>query len=324
MKRKMFTLFLFAIFGIALVGQSPTGVIKKATVAPVIDGVVDAVWSEANVYAIDKPFRIETPTLGGINETTWQALYTDNGVYVLVKVADDTFSPWYAGTVPDNHWEYDKPEVYFNVNEVLLDGKGAGNDGSGNGNGHYQFAPPPIQSEIGGGTALTEGGNDCEYAYNVADPTYLVEYFIPYTKLLDANGTAINRTRKIGFDVTVIDNDVEENVRNRAVWANIGTYDESYNNMDECGTVTFDGLYVSKVLATSVSISATGDATSIDTDEGTLQMIANILPTDVANKTVKWTVTNVTGTAFIDAAGLLHALTNGTVTVTATTRDGTK
>ncbi len=55
--------------------QKPTAVIRKASVAPVIDGQVDEVWAEADPENnIDKPAIDDVPTLGEPGETTWQGL----------------------------------------------------------------------------------------------------------------------------------------------------------------------------------------------------------------------------------------------------------
>ena len=86
------------------------------------------------------------------------------------------------------------------------------------------------------------------------------------------------------------------------------------------GNFNWAGLpYVSSITVTG----ATG-ATTITTLDGILQMNAAVTPTNAVNKTVTWSVTpGATGTASISSTtGLLTALTNGTVTVTATANDG--
>ncbi len=77
------------------------------------------------------------------------------------------------------------------------------------------------------------------------------------------------------------------------------------------------------VNVTSITVSGTGNATTISTYAGTLQMIANVLPANATNKSVTWSVANGTGSATISASGLLTAVTDGTVTVKATAQDGT-
>ena len=72
------------------------------------------------------------------------------------------------------------------------------------------------------------------------------------------------------------------------------------------------------VVASSISLGSQGNLAFIDVYQGTLQMSAVVLPANAANKNVVWSVENGTGSATISASGLLSALTNGTVTVKAT------
>ncbi len=76
------------------------------------------------------------------------------------------------------------------------------------------------------------------------------------------------------------------------------------------------------VLVTGITVTGAGDVAEITTDGGTLQMIAAVEPVDATNKEVTWSVTTGTDKATIDADGLLTAIKNGTVTVTATSTDG--
>lgn len=74
----------------------------------------------------------------------------------------------------------------------------------------------------------------------------------------------------------------------------------------------------SSIPVASITVTGTGGANTITVDNGTLQMLATVLPTNANNQTITWSVTNQTGTATISAGGLLTALTNGTVNVFAT------
>jgi uncharacterized protein YjdB len=67
----------------------------------------------------------------------------------------------------------------------------------------------------------------------------------------------------------------------------------------------------------SLTVAGAGNATTITTKGGTLQMSAILNPTYATPKTITWSVTNGTGQATIDSTGLLKALQNGTVTVKA-------
>lgn len=68
----------------------------------------------------------------------------------------------------------------------------------------------------------------------------------------------------------------------------------------------------------SITVTGEGGATTISTDNGTLQMYATVLPEDATNKSVTWSVIPGTGTASISSTGLLTAESDGTITVKAT------
>jgi uncharacterized protein YjdB len=74
---------------------------------------------------------------------------------------------------------------------------------------------------------------------------------------------------------------------------------------------------------TGITVTGAGGATTITTDKGTLQLNATVLPANATNKTITWSVTNVSGQATINASsGLITAVANGTVTARATATDG--
>ncbi len=315
--KKLFT-FLFSAFICAMaMGQAPTAILKKATVAPVIDGTIDAVWADAPENPINLTYTGETPTVGPAGTTWWKGLWDDKGIYLLLNVNDNVWSPAFGAA---NAYLYDHPEIYFDVNYNLKDGKGPQTDGNGLGNGHHQFAPNPIKDSISGGVASSTSCNGGRFSYNVTDPTYVVEYFIPFTRLLDSDGIMVDKTNTIGFDVTIADNDVPApgvGIRNRQVWSNIGTIAESWVNMDDCGTITLEGatslIYVDVITVNPVSIT---------TNKGAVQLTASVSPADATNQMLKWTEVDGTGRASITSAGLLTPMTNGTVTVVASSTDG--
>jgi len=310
--KRIFTLLL-SVFAVTLaMGQAPDGVFAKASVDPVVDGVVDAEWAKATAYNIERAVGTQTPTIGTPGETTWQGLWAKDGVYILLLVTDDHFYPNYeAGTGTGfEDYNYDKLEVYFDVNLLLEDDLGP----SGK-KGHYQVAPGFKVDKIDG--SLVTETNGVKHAIKVDGSHYTAEYYVPYTMLLDNAGAQVDKTNTIGFDVTVIDRDPGDAARNQAVWSNEGVNGESWTNMNDAGHVTFEDaeapVYVSDITLTGGTIT---------TDNGTLQMVATVLPEDASIKTVKWTVDNTTGNATIDANGLLKGIENGTVSVTATSMDG--
>jgi len=123
------------------------------------------------------------------------------------------------------------------------------------------------------------------------------------------------------------------------IWTVVNGTGEATINMDGLltavadGTVTVTATSVSTpaisgsleitisnqiILVSSVVVSGTGDVVVIDVADETLQMIATVLPEDATDKSVTWSVVNGTGEAIIDINGLLIPVSDGTVTVTAT------
>ena len=79
---------------------------------------------------------------------------------------------------------------------------------------------------------------------------------------------------------------------------------------------------VPDVLVSSITVTGEGGLDYIDVQAGTLQMIATVLPEDASNPSVNWSVVNETGFANITEDGLLSAVGDGTVTVSAAALDG--
>ena len=84
-------------------------------------------------------------------------------------------------------------------------------------------------------------------------------------------------------------------------------------------TITISGQVIP---VTGITVSGASGATTITTDNGTLQLTATVLPADATNKTVTWSLVNGTGQATINGTGLVTAVSNGTVTARATANDG--
>jgi hypothetical protein len=237
---KKLLLFIVAIIVIAdIAGQDATILKLPDGLSPVIDGSVDNLWNMSEEFNIDKPFMEEEPTL---YKATWQAVWNDTALFVIVSVVEDNFCPHWCSGAAD--WESDKIEVYFDVNETLRDGGGP----AGEPNGHYQCAPGFIEGEdqyyFSGPIWQTLEGS---YAYKIDEPDYVFEYSIPWSSLTDENGIAFDPDigRPIGFDVCVVDRDEGDFDRKRAVWMNDGKgpgSDESWNNMDDCGILAFEEL----------------------------------------------------------------------------------
>ena len=83
-----------------------------------------------------------------------------------------------------------------------------------------------------------------------------------------------------------------------------------------------NAIWGTTVMVSSITVNSAGNATTISTPLGTLQMSAAILPNNATIQSVTWSVIAGTGTASINISGMLTATTNGTVTEKATANDG--
>lgn len=86
--------------------------------------------------------------------------------------------------------------------------------------------------------------------------------------------------------------------------------------------VNITDIGVGNIDVTSIDVQGQGGASTISTQNGTLQMVESVLPANATDNSVTWSVTNGTGSATISSVGLVSATANGTVTVTATANDG--
>ena len=84
----------------------------------------------------------------------------------------------------------------------------------------------------------------------------------------------------------------------------------------------FDSLQVRNyVKVASITLSGEGDLTVITDDKGNLQILAEVLPVDVTDTLIAWSVSDKTISA-ITQDGLVSAINDGVVTITATALDG--
>ncbi len=89
--------------------------------------------------------------------------------------------------------------------------------------------------------------------------------------------------------------------------------------------LTLTGYKAGVVTVDNIAVTGEGGATTIDTEGGTLQMMAVVEPSNADDPTYSWKVVNGSGIANISEGGLLTAECNGTVTVVARANDnGTK
>jgi len=211
---------------------------SKAKKAIVIDGALaETDWTTAKKYDVARVFKGEN--IDGPMDASgfFQTLWADSGIFVAVTVTDDVLGVTAGGAYgPD--WNQDLVEVYFDMNVGnLKDGKGPSA-----GKGHYQNANAFKNDTTVKTTTFV-------YAYKHGiNGNYVKELFVPWTVLKDSTGALFtDNTLPIGFDVYIVDNDTSQadkakTFRNRLVWSNIGTVNESYANMNDAGLLYIDGI----------------------------------------------------------------------------------
>jgi len=117
-------------------------------------------------------------------------------------------------------------------------------------------------------------------------------------------------------------NHIVSGTKNWTTAAGTDAYDSEWivydqNFFDSLGVHTFIPL----VDVSSINLTGEGDATTIDTDKGTLQINAEILPANATDKRIEWSVSDIT-LASVTQEGLLTAINDGVVTITVTALDG--
>ncbi|MFA7107025.1 MAG: endonuclease, partial [Candidatus Izemoplasmatales bacterium] len=75
------------------------------------------------------------------------------------------------------------------------------------------------------------------------------------------------------------------------------------------------------ISVTSIVVTSENNLNVISTPQGSLQMNAEVLPSNATNQNIVWSVENQSGSASISTSGLLTANNNGTVLVKATATD---
>jgi hypothetical protein len=244
--RKVYILFFSLLFVAgATFAQKVNVDVAKGT--PEIDGIEEELWDAVDPVPFVLNYDSETPTVTAY----WKALWDADNLYFILNVEDDDHYPAWEVSATAANWEYDKPELYFDVNDVLVDGVGPATASSG----HYQFAPGFLEDgydvvhEDMGTTQAPHG----VYCYVLTGESYVFEYAIEIASMSNKDAVPMDcetiqaLPEKIGFDATVIDQDEGvTTARQRTVWQQGGQGTpsdgtEAWNSMDASGTITMIG-----------------------------------------------------------------------------------
>jgi len=250
---KKIYLFLIALVLVGSVSAKENLNVKKAKAAPEIDAIADPIWDLVSTQDIAKPFGTEAPTV----TPTFKAMWDADNFYLYVVVEDDDHFPSWEPEPDGNNWEYDKPEIYFDVNAVLDDAKGPNVNV-----GHYQCAPG--FAEDGYDVPVTDATN-YTYCYTLDGEGYIYEYSFMWSRFSNADGVVMDAAtvqalpEKMGFDIVINDRDEATGVRTRQVWQHDGsTGGEAWDNMNGAGTVTLVneevGVGVKNIAAASMNV----------------------------------------------------------------------
>jgi hypothetical protein len=164
--------------------------------SPIIDGIIDDVWSIASQQFITIPIDGSQPAPADCSGS-WRMLWDGDYLYVLVDVNDEAL---HNDTALANSWQDDSVEVYFDGNNS----KGASTDED-----DYQFCIR-WSTEASEAEQLREYFHSpdslegMKYAVVTTDDGYLFEVGLPWTSLI---GGPPEGGQLIGVDVFINDDD---------------------------------------------------------------------------------------------------------------------
>jgi predicted peptidase len=249
-----------------------------------LDGEIDDFWNEVAAHSVNKPFLNESPSF--ISNPLWKAAWDDEAIYVIIEINDDEWAPsWITGL---QDWQSDKPELYFDVNEELHNGEGAGSGVFG----HFEVSANYSQWHEGETMSFNLFGRPVEYANKYNEEGYSVfEYKILFESLWDVDSQPLNPFERntVGFDVNINDNTPSNAGRSRIVWANDGIADygedgntgENTNIMDDAGEINFvqeEVVIPPKILSFSINgVEGSIDGNTIQIDLGAVDDLTGLI-----------------------------------------------
>lgn len=174
---------------------------------PVIDGVIDPVWSLATKQFMTITIDGSAPTDPADCSGSWQALYDSQYLYVLIDVND---SKLYNDTALANSWQDDSVEFYIDGNNS----KGGSTDEN---DFQYRFgwnvqSPSSDVYEYFHRPGSLVG---VEYMMAETGDGYLLEIRIPWSTILGGPGAPVGQL--IGVDCFINDDDAGGDTRESQV-----------------------------------------------------------------------------------------------------------
>lgn len=171
--------------------SSPAGipVLVNTATAPTIDGTVENAWSQAAQYPISTVIRGTVDSTDDLSGS-WQALWNNDGLFLLVTVQDETL-------VNDSDRPYEDDAV-----ELFLDGDNTRSSSYDQINdAHYQFRWQ--DGTVHKGTNSIDIHPDITFVLVAVGDGYVMELFVPWS--------AVNVQPRpgdlVGLDIQIIDDD---------------------------------------------------------------------------------------------------------------------
>ena len=186
-----------------------------------IDGNVDACWAAAPSQALDHALY-DAPDSAGDCSASFQALYDQDNLYLLVQVKDDDL-------------RHDSGDYYQDdCVEAFLDADNQKAQTYGNNDYRYYFvwdATSPILGE-----AQHQKTAGVRFAFGKADDGYRLEIQFPWTTL----GVQQAAGGHVGLDVQVNDDDGGGDRDSKLTWSAL--QDDAWQNPSVLGTLDLAGL----------------------------------------------------------------------------------
>jgi endo-1,4-beta-xylanase len=195
---------------------------------PVIDGVMDDIWAEANTYVLE---TAKAGTSDGGMRASFKLLWSPTTLYGILVVPDTT-----PNHDADNNYQRDCAEIGFdfsNSRETSYI-----NDDQFHWTVRTNGDGLELKGGIPGSDFMVEG-DTFTWAMTEDASGYIIEWAIHCDKL----GITLSADKMIGFEAQINDNAEGERNRNHCYSWN-DTADASYNNPDHFGEI--------KLVATSV------------------------------------------------------------------------
>ncbi|WP_155978002.1 fibronectin type III domain-containing protein [Pedobacter glucosidilyticus] len=230
--------------------------VDKTSSAIVVDGVKESSWAGVTLPIA----KVTTGTVSGAADLsgTWQANYDATNLYIFADVTDDAIN-----TTSSNWYENDGIEIYIDATNAK-----SASYTSSTFQLTFTHGNAVLTSRNGASRPVT--GVELAFVNKAAGGGYVVEIKIPLASL--AIPTPVANGQKLGFDISLIDNDTGFR-KGKMSWFN--NQDNSWQSPANFGIVTFSevsdnqaptvptGLVSSNITATGFKLDWTASTDNI-------------------------------------------------------------